>query len=659
MPVVDSSSALFDKENISPDLFSMPTSKPTAPKMSPSTKKPQASRGVNSNGKRSLMEAAPIKDSRSNKRSKTTHNEEPVEIPAWDAFPPIIDDGQKPGHSYAQLIGMAILRSPNRRLTLAQIYKWISDTFSFYRAHDAGWQNSIRHNLSLNKAFAKMERSKDDPGKGSYWFIIPGMESQFLKDRPVRKTSSASEHTPIMPSRSESFQQPAKSSCAPDSQSRSTAQRKKQSKPEPTELSLPPLPVSQGLLAPAADVLSDATIPISDIPGNDENVEGIHNITEFDSFLYSSVPPLLNSASPFLGQFNMTNHTPSSQVIGSSVSQSHRSSISVHDSGFVSSVDSSMVRPHVKPQLSELERPRHMRGCAEEEIARIRAPSLENSAKNRAVAGHVTASSSPQRPSSMQMAPPLPLTPISKFRTSMTVPASASPSTSLRIHRDTVQSMLQSPMSKFPGMFNETTTWGAYNVEEQALVNDPVTNPANLDLLFSFSNEEMLGLSALPSESISPPKRPAKRGKSDRSQAFLGEELKIWEDEPASVETTKNSYDIKPVPTGDLMGRSAKRDMSSVTHGTSSGKVQDVNIASNALMNATAPVIQPAVNIQAPELSWQALDYSQEYNAGPYTNSFGLDMLQGFHKLGSSEGQYALENKENGNVKHARFFPAY
>ena len=109
-----------------------------------------------------------------------------VHIPEPHEMPPIEDEGGKPSYSYAAMIGMAILRAPNRRLTLAQIYKWISDTFAYYDVSDSGngWQNSIRHNLSLNKAFSKRNRPKDDPGKGSYWVIEPGMEAQFVKEKP-------------------------------------------------------------------------------------------------------------------------------------------------------------------------------------------------------------------------------------------------------------------------------------------------------------------------------------------------------------------------------------------------------------------------------------------------------------------------------------------
>ncbi|ORY78242.1 fork head domain-domain-containing protein, partial [Protomyces lactucae-debilis] len=98
-----------------------------------------------------------------------------------------MDDGTKPAYSYATLIGMSILRAPEQRLTLSAIYAWISHTFSYYSTSEAGWQNSIRHNLSLNKAFVKVERPKDEPGKGHYWTIEPGCEDQFKKTRGGKK----------------------------------------------------------------------------------------------------------------------------------------------------------------------------------------------------------------------------------------------------------------------------------------------------------------------------------------------------------------------------------------------------------------------------------------------------------------------------------------
>src|ERR1700721_70854 len=45
----------------------------------------------------------------------------------------------------------------------------------------------MRHNLSLNKAFVKEERPKDEPGKGHYWKIVSGAESQFAKGAKGRR----------------------------------------------------------------------------------------------------------------------------------------------------------------------------------------------------------------------------------------------------------------------------------------------------------------------------------------------------------------------------------------------------------------------------------------------------------------------------------------
>ncbi|XP_023974688.1 forkhead box protein N2 isoform X2 [Physeter macrocephalus] len=100
----------------------------------------------------------------------------------------------KPPYSFSLLIYMAIEHSPNKCLPVKEIYSWILNRFPYFATAPTGWKNSVRHNLSLNKCFQKVERSHGKVnGKGSLWCVDPEYKPnlmQALKKQPFPSKST-------------------------------------------------------------------------------------------------------------------------------------------------------------------------------------------------------------------------------------------------------------------------------------------------------------------------------------------------------------------------------------------------------------------------------------------------------------------------------------
>lgn len=77
----------------------------------------------------------------------------------------------KPPFSFSLLIYMAIEQSPSKSLPVKEIYGWILEHFPYFSNAPTGWKNSVRHNLSLNKCFRKVDRSLGKVGWQSVAWI--------------------------------------------------------------------------------------------------------------------------------------------------------------------------------------------------------------------------------------------------------------------------------------------------------------------------------------------------------------------------------------------------------------------------------------------------------------------------------------------------------
>ncbi|RWS26212.1 forkhead box protein L2-like protein, partial [Leptotrombidium deliense] len=106
--------------------------------------------------------------------------------------PSTSDPAAKPALSYVALIFLALKDSPGKKLPLCDIYKWITKNYPYYRPEAKGWQNSIRHNLSLNDCFQKIPREigKNRERKGNDWKLVPEFEDMFEKGSYKRRKNT-------------------------------------------------------------------------------------------------------------------------------------------------------------------------------------------------------------------------------------------------------------------------------------------------------------------------------------------------------------------------------------------------------------------------------------------------------------------------------------
>jgi forkhead transcription factor HCM1 len=567
--------------------------------------------------KRTLLEAAPLKERSTNaKRQKMDESAEPEMLPQPDDLPILEDDGAKPSYSYAQLIGMAILRAPNRRLTLAQIYKWISDTYSYYRNIEAGWQNSIRHNLSLNKAFIKQERPKDDPGKGNYWAIVPGSEKQFLKDKNAIRRGMNTEgqsFMQIMPGDMGGLPRP------------STA-------PVMGAFPMAPFPIKRhepkGVDASRfpddTELSSDATIPASD-PAIQEELDD-HARMPPPSRLMASSPPAadIRSSPPApIPSSSARDDTP--PVVAHLPAHNIRSGgrkrkiAALNDSGYYSSIESSASRgkPIGPTSEADFERPsRSKRGRAEEEIARIRGSSYDSPSKSRPHIKHPSftlISSSPLHSTRPQKKGG-PLTPAVVFKRPIKPPPSVSPNTNLRNHRNRIKELIGSPTHGLSPAFGGTSWSPAFHISEDTITEDPYneTEYGNFDDAFDVWAQDT---SALFLERGSPERRSAKRPRVERANTSAGVLGDITDSSKSNsmLRFPEDSFSLSPFKLDPPALRSPLR--------LSSPQKRDVG--------------SPFPQVFDPEPQQEELFGIELGSDG---SEEGLDILQGFQKIGAGGG---------------------
>ncbi|QQP56281.1 Forkhead box protein K2 [Caligus rogercresseyi] len=133
----------------------------------------ESSSRPNSSPQRYIILQYPLKSSSSSPKSNSkreAHHSYSSGSASSGADLDLVNVYGKPKLSYAAMITEVIRSAPKQRLTLNEIYLAISSRYPYYKMDSKNWQNSIRHNLSLNHSFVKIPRP-ENKGRGHFWTI--------------------------------------------------------------------------------------------------------------------------------------------------------------------------------------------------------------------------------------------------------------------------------------------------------------------------------------------------------------------------------------------------------------------------------------------------------------------------------------------------------
>ena len=114
-----------------------------------------------------------------------------AEDPGVEGVPAGPRSMERPGPSFACIIGQAILKASAGGLSLEHIYRYVETAYPYFKTGDGAWRNSVRHNLSIHKMFETIPRTEKFPsGKGGIWIIHEDEkchwpeENKFIKNFP-------------------------------------------------------------------------------------------------------------------------------------------------------------------------------------------------------------------------------------------------------------------------------------------------------------------------------------------------------------------------------------------------------------------------------------------------------------------------------------------